>query len=103
EFTNFDTCWPSDQLKAKGLVASIREVVNQKDSFTRMNQAREDERRARLAGAEESRRVKAQRTANIEAAKNEFYALFGASSLLSKLAGIRSGDQVIYWEIGRDQ
>ena len=24
-------------------------------------------------------------------------------SLLSKLAGIRSGDQVIYWEIGRDQ
>lgn len=33
EFTNFDTCWPNDQLKAKGLVASIRDVVNQKDSF----------------------------------------------------------------------
>jgi hypothetical protein len=30
--------------QAKGLVASIREVVNQKDAFTRMNNAREEER-----------------------------------------------------------
>src|SRR5256885_124049 len=49
DFANFDSCWPDDQLKAKGLVASIREVVNQKDAFTRMNNAREEERRARLA------------------------------------------------------
>jgi restriction system protein len=76
EFTNFDTCWPSDQLKAKGLVASIRDVVNQKDSFTRMNQAREDERRARLAETEKAERAKAERAASIEAAKNEFYGLF---------------------------
>ena len=41
EFTNFDACWPDDQLKAKGQVASVRDIVNQKDSFTRMNQARE--------------------------------------------------------------
>ncbi|MCX7365200.1 MAG: hypothetical protein NTV97_25680, partial [Alphaproteobacteria bacterium] len=34
EFTNFDVCWPTDQLSARGLVASIREVVNQKDAFT---------------------------------------------------------------------
>ena len=26
DFANFDSCWPDDQLKAKGLVASIREV-----------------------------------------------------------------------------
>ena len=36
EFTNFDSCWDDDRLKAKGLVASIREVVNEKDSFTRI-------------------------------------------------------------------
>src|SRR6266446_8582242 len=29
--------------------------------------------------------------------------LWDVQPLLSKLAGIRSGDQVIYWEIGRDQ
>lgn len=44
DFANFDSCWPDDQLKAKGLVASIRDVVNQKDAFTRMNNAREEER-----------------------------------------------------------
>lgn len=79
EFANFDTCWPADQLKAKGLIASIREVVNQKDSFTRMNQAREQERKERLTEAEQAKNAKQKRAANIESAKNDFYALFGAS------------------------
>ena len=46
EFENFETCWPADQLKAKGLVVSIREAVNNKDSFTRMKQERNAERGA---------------------------------------------------------
>ncbi|MEB2540099.1 restriction endonuclease [Burkholderia cenocepacia] len=77
EFSNFDTCWPDDQLKAKGLVASIREVVNQKDAFTRMNNAREEERRARLAEAHRAAAEKRVRTEKIEAAKQELYSLFG--------------------------
>jgi restriction system protein len=40
EFESFSTCWEKDQLKAKGLVAEIQKVINVKDSFTRMNQAR---------------------------------------------------------------
>ena len=80
EFGNFDTCWPEDQLKAKGLVADIRDVVNQKDAFTRMDRAREDERRVRLAKAEEAAQAKAQRAVRIEAAKRAFYALFKESS-----------------------
>lgn len=79
EFNNFDSCWPDDQLKVKGLVASIRDVVNQKDSFTRMNQAREEERNERLAQYQKAVRVKQERTKKIETAKNEFYALFGSS------------------------
>lgn len=79
EFTNYDACWPDDQLKARGLVSSIRDVVNQKDSFTRMNQAREEERRARLAVVEEASRIKQDRTAKIDSAKQSFYALFGGS------------------------
>jgi restriction system protein len=45
EFQDFSACWPTDQLKARGLVASIRELVNVKDSFTRMSQERETDRR----------------------------------------------------------
>lgn len=44
EFEDFSTCWPADQLKAKGVVASLRDVVNVKDSFTRMKQERDTER-----------------------------------------------------------
>src|ERR1700730_6443378 len=79
EFANFDTCWPSDQLKAKGLVASIRDVVNQKDAFTRINQEREQERQARLAQAEEASRARRETLAKIDAAKTEFYGLFGSA------------------------
>src|SRR5712692_324667 len=76
EFTNFDACWPNDQMKAKGLVASVRDIVNQKDAFTRMNQAREEERRGRLAGVEQEKRAKLHRAQRIDAAKQDLYALF---------------------------
>jgi hypothetical protein len=76
EFSNFDSCWPTDQLKAKGLVASIREVVNQKDAFTRINQAREDERQARLSELDKVNRERRARSEAIDAAKREFYSLF---------------------------
>ena len=48
EFENFSTCCPNDMLKAKGLVSEIREVINIKDSFTRMRQEVEKERREKL-------------------------------------------------------
>jgi restriction system protein len=49
EFEDFSTCWPSDQLKTKGLVGEISRVIGVKDSFTRMKQAQEEERKVRLA------------------------------------------------------
>ena len=79
EFTNFDACWPNDQMKAKGLVASVREIVNQKDAFTRMNQAREEERQARLATVHQDKRAKQQRVEKIEGAKQALYSLFGTT------------------------
>ena len=78
EFTNFDACWPNDQMKAKGLVASVRDIVNQKDAFTRMNQAREEERQARLAGVEQEKRAKLQRARN-RCCEADLYALFAAA------------------------
>lgn len=58
EFEDYSTCWPNDELKAKGLVAEIRRVVNVKDSFTRMSQAHDRERDA----------ARAQQTAELAAA-----------------------------------
>lgn len=75
-FTNFDGCWPEDKLKAKGLVASVREVVNEKDAFTRIEQERQQERAARIAQQEAVRRERQDRDARIEAAKKELYGLF---------------------------
>lgn len=79
DFNNFDACWQDDQMKAKGFVASIREIVNQKDAFTRMDQAREQERKERLAGVEEEKRKKQERAKKIDAAKQDLYALFGTA------------------------
>jgi len=79
-FANFDSCWPDDQLKAKGLLASIREVVHQKDAFTRMNNAREEERQARLAGTQRIAAEKRERNSRIEYAKQGLYGLFGTSA-----------------------
>ncbi len=79
EFSNFDACWPADQMKAKGLIASIREIVGQKDAFTRINQERERERRERIAAAEVASRAKRERADHIRGAKSKLYALFAPS------------------------
>ena len=53
EFEDFSICWHGDQLKAKGLVAEVRRVVNVKDSFTRMHQ----ERNAEVLKRQEEQRI----------------------------------------------
>jgi len=77
EFEDFSTCWPNDQLKAKGLVAEIRRVVDVKDSFTRMRQEVEKERKKRRA--EHEARIQAIREKQAELAniKDDLFALFG--------------------------
>jgi restriction system protein len=76
EFEDFSTCWPEDQLKAKGLVSEIRRVVNIKDSFTRMKVEREKERE-RYTGEYEKRVQEIQdRRRVLEEIKKEFYSLF---------------------------
>src|SRR5262249_11886036 len=51
EFEDFSTCWENNQKEARGLVAQIREIVNVKDTFTRMAHERDRERSERLADA----------------------------------------------------
>ena len=76
EFTNYDICWDNDRLEAKGLVASIRDVVNQKDSFTKMKQEREREKKARLSERQRASREEQERLLRIHNAKTKLYRLF---------------------------
>ncbi|TPG50275.1 restriction endonuclease [Rhodanobacter glycinis] len=76
EFESFETCWPTDQYKAKGLVASIREAVDAKDSFTRMRQEREAEREVVLDRQRAKQVAVGQKRAKIEAVSKRLSALF---------------------------
>jgi restriction system protein len=80
EFDDFSTCWESDRLKAQGLVAQIQKLVNVKDSFTRMNQERETERRNRLAANDAEIEVARKRRAARDIIKRDLFALFGESN-----------------------
>ena len=78
QFENFDTCWPDDQLKAKGLAASVRDVVNQKDSFTRMRQERDLERDRHRAAVVRKSQERETKLAKIDTAKRKLYHLFSS-------------------------
>ena len=77
EFDDFSTCWPNDQLKAKGLVAEISRVVGVKDSFTRMRQAQEQERKLRIAQHMNKVRTAGERRAALQSLRVELGRLFG--------------------------
>lgn len=53
EFEDFSRCWPEEQIIARGLVAKVRELVNVKDSFTKIQQhyesIQEEDRKKRQA------------------------------------------------------
>lgn len=76
EFEDFSTCWENDRLKAEGLVARIRSVVNVKDSFTRMNVERQKEVEHRRKQSREATEHKASLRKTRDALKDELFALF---------------------------
>jgi restriction system protein len=76
EFEDFSTCWPADQLKAKGLVAEISRVIGVKDSFTRMKQAQEDERARRVAEQHKKQKEDQERRTALASLRAELGALF---------------------------
>lgn len=76
EFEDFSTCWPSDQLKAKGLVAEIRRVIDVKDSFGRMRQEQVSERVRRMEVEKRRATELSQKVRNREEVKRDLYSLF---------------------------
>jgi restriction system protein len=77
EFEDFSICWPDDQLKARGLVAEIRRVINVKDAFTRINDEREREHQQHAAKRDVEIEATQRRQNVIERLKRDLFALFG--------------------------
>jgi len=80
EFEDFSCCWESDQLKAKGLVAEIRRVVNVKDSFVRMAQERDAEKERHKREYDEQLKAETAKKENREKVRHDLGALFGVSN-----------------------
>jgi restriction system protein len=80
EWEDFSTCWPDDQLAAKGLVAQIQRVVNVKDTFTRINLEREDERKQRRAEARAKQDELQRRKTQLAEVKQDLFSLFGETN-----------------------
>ena len=76
DFAEFSTCWPDDQLEARGIVAQIRELVNVKDSVTRISLEREQERAKRIMEQEARISAQKERVQRLEKIKNDLFALF---------------------------
>ncbi len=79
DFHDFSVCWPADQAPVRGLVAQIRELVNVKDSFTRINIEREQERKARVAEHDVRLASENAHKAKVVAVKSKLNALFAVA------------------------
>jgi len=76
EFEDFSSCWPTDQLKAKGAVSEVRRIVNVKDSFTRMKQERYAEKAETQAVAQAERASAVAHKKAISELRDQLFALF---------------------------
>lgn len=75
-FNNFASCWPDDQVRAKGAVQIVRELVQEKDALTRIVQAEERQRCAQIARSEQKAELTRKRAEQREAVKRSFFDLF---------------------------
>jgi restriction system protein len=79
EFDAFTSCWPSDQQKAKWLVSDVRQLVNVKDSFTRMNIEREKEAQQRRQEHEAKLKLIKEKRVELEGIRSEMAMLVSIS------------------------
>lgn len=80
EFEDFSRCYDSDVMKAKGLVAEVRRIINVKDSFTRMSQERDREADARRIEQQKKITATRERQEKIDKAKKDLFALFAETN-----------------------
>ena len=76
EFEDFSVCWDNDRAAARGLVAQVRDLVNIKDSFTRMRNEKDEEKRRRIAEQEAAAKTLQERKAKRDKVRADLFALF---------------------------
>lgn len=79
EFDDFSVCWENDRAAARGLVAQVRELVNVKDSFTRMRIEKDEEKRKRVDHAQLAAAAQQARKVRLDKVKADLYGLFRES------------------------
>lgn len=77
EYEEFSTCYPDNQLKAKGAVAAVAELVNKKDSFTRMRAALDEEQQRHREEKRAELQAAAARRETLRNVRQDLFALFG--------------------------
>jgi restriction system protein len=77
EFDDFSVCWPDDQAAARGFVGQVREIVNVKDSFTRMRLEKDEERQRRVEDQRARQAALEKRRTERETIRKDLFALFG--------------------------
>jgi restriction system protein len=100
EFDDFSTCWPDDQLKAKGLVAEIQKVVNVKDSFTRMRKERDQERQRRTAALDAEATAAAERRQRRGLLKQKLFSLFAMQNAQARGLALEGALNDLFAEYG---
>ena len=80
QFEDFSVCWENDQPAARGLVSQIRDLVNVRDSFTRMNQERQRERDDRLEILRREQEAKESKERELAGIRKDLFALFSDSN-----------------------
>lgn len=79
EFEDYSTCWPDDQLKAKGLVSEVRRIVDVKDTFTKMKQELDKEKHKHQEEHKKRLDDIISKQKELEAIKEELFSLFTCS------------------------
>lgn len=76
EFDDFSVCWEGERATARGLVAQVRDLVNVKDSFTRMRIEKDAESRKRIAEQEATAKARQGKKAERDRIRSDLFALF---------------------------
>ena len=76
DFEDFSTCWENNRLQAQGLVGQVRQVVNVKDSFTRIRQEWEAEVRRHRDAARHEAEVLRQKRETLDNIRRDLARLF---------------------------
>lgn len=80
QFEDFSVCWESDRAAARGLVAQVRDLVNVKDAFTRMNLEREKERNEKQEASKRELDEKRKRNEKLADLKQQLFGLFAETN-----------------------